>query len=104
MLYPRAPMRSQAWYVADATNPSDGGSSTVRVEFKSSHMESLSTLMVYTELDVDDASSEAELPRLECLDVRRQTGRLGVVKVANVEVHEHRCARFFDQMTGRAPG
>ena len=45
----------------------------------------------YNNKDEDDDKefTMVELPRLECLHVVRQTGHVGVIKTAKVEVHEH---------------
>ena len=48
---------------------------------------------MHTESDTDAAAKtqELELPRIECEGVLRQSGRIGVIKVANnVELHQHK--------------
>lgn len=65
----------------------------VRAYFKSSNLDSSVTLHVHTESDTDAAAKtqELELPRIECEGVLRQSGRIGVIKVANnVELHQHK--------------
>lgn len=62
----------------------------VRAYFKTSNLDSSMTLHVHTESDTDTASKtqQLELPRIECTGVLRQSGHIGVIKVANnVELH-----------------
>eukprot|EP00485_Elphidium_margaritaceum_P009170 CAMPEP_0202688612 /NCGR_PEP_ID=MMETSP1385-20130828/4105_1 /ASSEMBLY_ACC=CAM_ASM_000861 /TAXON_ID=933848 /ORGANISM="Elphidium margaritaceum" /LENGTH=767 /DNA_ID=CAMNT_0049343627 /DNA_START=31 /DNA_END=2334 /DNA_ORIENTATION=+ len=59
--------------------------------FKSSNLDSAMTLQVDTESDTDTAAKQQtlELPRIECMGVLRQSGRIGVIKHANnVELHQ----------------
>lgn len=63
----------------------------VRAYFKTSNLDSSTTIHVHTESDTDAAKAkqELELPRIECPGALRQTGRIGVIKVANnVELHQ----------------
>jgi len=62
----------------------------VRAYFKSSNLDSSATLHVHTESDTDAAAKtqKLELPRIECVGALRQSGHIGVIKVANsIELH-----------------
>jgi hypothetical protein len=62
----------------------------VRVYWKRSHLDSTATLLISTESDRSDSQQgKIELPRIECRNVLRQVGHIGVAKDANIEVHEH---------------
>eukprot|EP00581_Thalassiosira_minuscula_P019886 CAMPEP_0183733268 /NCGR_PEP_ID=MMETSP0737-20130205/40678_1 /TAXON_ID=385413 /ORGANISM="Thalassiosira miniscula, Strain CCMP1093" /LENGTH=716 /DNA_ID=CAMNT_0025966493 /DNA_START=185 /DNA_END=2335 /DNA_ORIENTATION=- len=65
----------------------------VRAYFKSSNLDSSATLHVHTESDTDSAKKEQdlELTRIECFGALRQSGHIGVIKVANsVELHQRK--------------
>ncbi len=62
----------------------------VRAYFKSSNLDSSATLHVHTESDTDATAKtqKLELPRIECVGSLRQSGHIGVIKVANsIELH-----------------
>jgi hypothetical protein len=66
---------------------------TLTVYYGNSLVTDVIQILVSTESEPDHAYGGGEvhslqLPVVVCSDVLRQTGRLGVVKVANVEVHE----------------
>lgn len=77
----------QRWEVVDTKK----NAKVVRVVWKTSHLDSTATVLVQTESDrfAEQETDKVELPRIECRDVLRQEGHVGVVKDANVEVHEH---------------
>lgn len=65
----------------------------VRAFFKSSNLDSSVALHVHTESDTDSAAKtqELELTRIECPGALRQSGRIGIIKVANgVELHQRK--------------
>mmetsp|Transcript_41842 Transcript_41842/g.75378 ORF Transcript_41842/g.75378 Transcript_41842/m.75378 type:complete len:747 (-) Transcript_41842:129-2369(-) len=65
----------------------------VRAYFKKSNLDSSATLHVHTEFDTDSAAKTQtlSLPRIECVGALRQTGHIGVIKVANsVELHQYK--------------
>jgi len=73
-----------------ATASGSEAATLVEVSFKSSMITDTVILIVATETVLD--GSEIVLPTLTCEDVLRQTGSLGIVKVANVEVQERETA------------
>ncbi|KAL7577270.1 hypothetical protein ACA910_002016 [Epithemia clementina (nom. ined.)] len=90
----------------DATNNSTSSTTTpailVKAIFKTSQVASQQVVLhVHTETDrgnggagdpgsTNTTSTIVELPRIECQNAIRQTGHVGVIKDANVEVHEHK--------------
>jgi len=82
----------QGWTSEDVKVNVTGVSSSARLvkaTFKTSQVGSTIALQVNTETDRgSSAQAEVELPRIDCKNVLRQTGMVGVVKDANVEVHE----------------
>lgn len=76
----------QSWEIAGSSTNKEA----VRLIWKRSHLESSATVLIQTETDRSGAEQEQlELPRIECQNVLRQVGHVGVTKEANVEVHEH---------------
>jgi len=59
---------------------------SVEVSFKSSVISDTIIVLLGTEMELD--TEDFQIPTVTCAGVLRQTGSLGVVKVANVEVHE----------------
>jgi hypothetical protein len=59
----------------------------VEVSFKSSLIADTIIVLMNTEMELE--RDVVTLPTVMCEGVLRQTGTLGVVKIANVEVHEH---------------
>jgi len=74
------------WQLVPSSGAQDAGASLVEVQFKSSLISDKIMLLLSTETELK--SEEVQLPVLVCQDVLRQTGSFGVVKLANVEVHE----------------
>lgn len=71
-------------------SPLDGSAepgTMVEVDFKSSLISDNIIVLLNTELEI--SSDAFTIPSLICEGVLRQTGNLAVVKMANVEVHEH---------------
>mmetsp|Transcript_6887 Transcript_6887/g.14052 ORF Transcript_6887/g.14052 Transcript_6887/m.14052 type:complete len:772 (-) Transcript_6887:57-2372(-) len=89
----------QSWTseVVQPNSTADSSSTLVKTAFKTSQQSSSIVLQVHTETDRDESTqAHVELPRIECQNVLRQTGHVGVTKDANVEIHEH-------QTTGLSP-
>ena len=81
----------QHWESMDSSTAP--ASKLVRAIFKSSHLDSTASVIVYTESDRPASSAatprKVELPRIECRNVLRQVGHVAVIKDSSVEVHEH---------------
>eukprot|EP00977_Amphora_coffeiformis_P022055 scaffold10326_cov164-Amphora_coffeaeformis.AAC.1 len=78
----------QTWDVVRSTKEEQ----VVRVVWKRNYLDSSASILIHTESDRAPGASHEhlELPRIECRDVLRQTGHVGVTKDTNVELHEHK--------------
>ena len=80
-----------AWHAEAVSAGADSmpeGGTRVRAAFKSSHLETSSTVIVFVEQEVSESShSELHLASIECDGVLRMTGRVGVAKEASIEIH-----------------
>jgi hypothetical protein len=72
---------------AVSKDASTDSATLVEVSFKNSLISDTITLILNTELEL--GADAFAVPNVVCEGVLRQTGSIGIVKLANVEVHEH---------------
>ena len=65
----------QSWDIVSSTKDDQ---QVVRVVWKRSHLDSTASLLVHTESDRTMSREQVELPRIECRDVLRHAGHVGV--------------------------
>mmetsp|Transcript_96972 Transcript_96972/g.230643 ORF Transcript_96972/g.230643 Transcript_96972/m.230643 type:complete len:729 (-) Transcript_96972:102-2288(-) len=76
------------WKTVPLGNASKVEGSAVQVSFKSSAISKEVVVLVTTELDFDVSQEQVAVPTAVCQHVLRQSGTFGIVKLANVEVHQ----------------
>ncbi|CAE6942483.1 unnamed protein product [Symbiodinium natans] len=76
------------WKTVPLGNASKAEGSAVQVSFKSSAISKEVVVLVTTELDFNVSQEQVKVPTAVCQHVLRQSGTFGIVKLANVEVHQ----------------